>query len=221
MTLFDTALNTQQFLMAMAQTFNMVGIALIIGTFLGLLMGIALVLTRPDGIVPNALIYRLLNPLVNVIRSLPFIILLVAIIPFTRSIVGTSIGTTAAIVPLVIYIGPYIARLVENSLLSVHAGIIEAAESMGASTWQVVWHFILPEAKASLILSLTTACITLVGASAMAGAVGGGGVGDLALNYGYQRFDNVAMLITVVTLIILVQGIQWAGDRWALKTRQH
>ncbi|MBP6563864.1 MAG: ABC transporter permease [Neisseriaceae bacterium] len=221
MSLFETALTSTQFAQAMVQTLNMVAIALVIGAFAGIFIGIVLVLTRPDGIMANAYLYRLLNPVVNVIRSLPFIILLVAMIPFTRSIVGTSIGTSAAIVPLVMYIAPYIARLVENSLLSVHDGIIEAAEAMGASIWQIVWHFILPEAKASLILSLTTASITLVGASAMAGAVGGGGVGDLALNYGYQRFDNVAMLITVVTLVIIVQAMQWTGDYWARKTRQH
>ncbi|MRF67896.1 ABC transporter permease subunit [Escherichia coli] len=219
--LFETALTTKQFLLAMSETFTMVSVALVLGSIFGILLGIVLVVTRPDGIWENKCIYRIVNPIINIIRSLPFIILLVAMIPITRFMVGTSIGTTAAIVPLVIFIAPYTARLVENSLLSVHSGIIEAADSMGATNWQIVWHFILPEAKSSLILSLTAASITLVGATAMAGAVGGGGVGDLALNYGYQRFDNVAMAITVVTLVIIVQGMQFIGDYLAKKARYH
>ncbi|BBG59360.1 D-methionine transport system permease protein metI [Providencia rustigianii] len=218
---FETALTSKQFLLAMSETFTMVSIALVLGSILGVSLGILLVITRPDGIWENKTLYRIINPIINIFRSLPFIILLVAIIPLTRFVVGTSIGTTAAIVPLVIYIAPYTARLVENSLLSVHSGIIEAADAMGATNWQIVWHFILPEAKSSLILSLTAASITLVGATAMAGAVGGGGVGDLALNYGYQRFDNVAMAITVVTLVIIVQGIQFIGDYLAKKARFH
>lgn len=218
---FETALTSKQFLLAMSETFTMVSIALVLGSLFGILLGILLVITRPDGIWENKRIYRVINPIINIFRSLPFIILLVAIIPLTRFVVGTSIGTTAAIVPLVIYIAPYTARLVENSLLSVHSGIIEAADAMGATNWQIVWHFILPEAKSSLILSLTAASITLVGATAMAGAVGGGGVGDLALNYGYQRFDNVAMAITVLTLVIIVQGIQFIGDTLARKARFH
>ncbi|EPL6453360.1 MULTISPECIES: methionine ABC transporter permease [Providencia] len=219
--LFETALTSKQFLLAMSETFTMVSVALVLGSLFGILLGILLVITRPEGIWENKCIYRIVNPIINIIRSLPFIILLVAMIPLTRFMVGTSIGTTAAIVPLVIFIAPYTARLVENSLLSVHSGIIEAADSMGATNWQIVWHFILPEAKSSLILSLTAASITLVGATAMAGAVGGGGVGDLALNYGYQRFDNVAMAITVVTLIIIVQGMQFVGDYLARKARFH
>ncbi|WP_323086223.1 methionine ABC transporter permease, partial [Providencia alcalifaciens] len=218
---FETALTSKQFLLAMSETFTMVSIALVLGSLFGILLGILLVITRPEGIWENKRIYRVINPIINIFRSLPFIILLVAIIPLTRFVVGTSIGTTAAIVPLVIYIAPYTARLVENSLLSVHSGIIEAADAMGATNWQIVWYFILPEAKSSLILSLTAASITLVGATAMAGAVGGGGVGDLALNYGYQRFDNVAMAITVVTLVIIVQGIQFIGDTLARKARFH
>lgn len=218
---FETALTSKQFLLAMSETFTMVSIALVLGSLFGILLGILLVITRPEGIWENKRIYRIINPIINIFRSLPFIILLVAIIPLTRFVVGTSIGTTAAIVPLVIYIAPYTARLVENSLLSVHSGIIEAADAMGATNWQIVWHFILPEAKSSLILSLTAASITLVGATAMAGAVGGGGVGDLALNYGYQRFDNVSMAITVVTLVIIVQGIQFIGDTLARRARFH
>src|SRR5699024_10155336 len=130
-------------------------------------------------------IFKLINPIVNMDRSLPFIILLVAIIPFTRLIVQTSIGTSTAIVPLIIYVAPFIARLVENSILEVDDGIVEAAESMRATPMQTIWHFLFPEALGSLILSLTTAMISLLSATAMAGAVGGGGVGDLAISYGY------------------------------------
>lgn len=159
--------------------------------------------------------------MINTIRSLPFIILLVAIIPFTRFLVHTSIGTNAAIVPLIIFIAPYIGRLVENSLLEVNPGILEAAEAMGATPFQVIWHFLLPEAFGSLILSLTTATIGLIGATAMAGTVGGGGIGDLAISYGYQRFYTVIMIFTVIVLIIFVQGIQSFGNWLARKVRRH
>lgn len=216
---FNTDLTLDQFIDAMIQTFTMIGISLILGTLLALILAIVLILTRPDGIVENKWVYRILSPIINTIRSLPFIILLVAIIPLTRLIVGTSIGTSAAIVPLVIYIAPYMARLIENSLLSVNPGIVESADAMGATVWQIIWHFILPEAKSSLILSITTATISLLSATAMAGAVGGGGIGDLALNYGYQRFDNFAMALTVITLIIIVQIIQWLGEYLANKAR--
>lgn len=217
---FNTALTFSQFIEAIKQTLAMVSISFVIGSLLGILLALVLVLTRPDGILQNKIIYRTINPVINIIRSLPFIILLVAIIPFTRLIVGTSIGTAATIVPLVLFIAPFISRLIENSLLGVHRGIIEAAKSMGASTWQIIWYFIFPEAKSSIILSLTTASIGLVGATAMAGAVGGGGIGDLALNYGYQRFDNVAMISTVIVLIILVQGIQMVGNHLAKKAKK-
>ncbi|RBN38283.1 methionine ABC transporter permease, partial [Priestia megaterium] len=157
---------------------------------------------------------------VNIFRSIPFIILLVAIIPFTRFIVGTTIGTTAAIVPLVLHIGPYMARLVENSLLEVNEGIIEAAQAMGASKTQIVFRFLIPEAFPSLILSLTTVTIGLIGATAMAGAIGGGGLGDLAITYGYQRFSTITIVVTVVLLIIIVQGIQSLGNIIERKIRR-
>lgn len=161
----------------------------------------------------------MLNVIVNIIRSLPFIILMVAIMPFSRLIAGTSIGTTAALVPLTIYIAPYIGRLIENSLLEVPEGIMEAAQSMGASTWQTIRYFLLPEAKSSIILAMTTACVGLIGATAMAGVIGGGGVGDLAVSYGYQQFDTVAMIATVIILIIVVQGIQSLGNWLAARSR--
>ncbi|NQX45698.1 ABC transporter permease [Paenibacillus tritici] len=219
--MFSTSITSEQFLKAIIETIQMVGVSLFVGSLLGVPLGILLVITRPGGVLENKGLYTVLNPVINIIRSLPFIILLVAIIPVTRAIVHTSIGTSAAIVPLIIYIAPYIARLVENSLLEVNPGILEAAEAMGATPLQVIWYFLLPEAIGSLILSLTTATIGLIGATAMAGTVGGGGVGDLAIVYGYQRFDKVVMVATVIILIILVQGIQSLGNTLARKIRRY
>ncbi|UQZ32193.1 methionine ABC transporter permease [Paenibacillus sp. PK3_47] len=219
--MFSTTVTGEQFMQAIIETFQMVGVSLLFGSLLGVPIGILLVITRPGGVLESKVTYTLLNPIINVVRSLPFIILLVAIIPFTRWIVHTSIGTSAAIVPLIIYIAPYIGRLVENSLLEVNPGIMEAAEAMGATPFQVIWYFLLPEAVGSLILSLTTATIGLIGATAMAGTVGGGGVGDLAIVYGYQRFDTVVVVATVIILIILVQGIQSLGNTLARKIRRY
>ncbi|MGV3489161.1 MAG: methionine ABC transporter permease, partial [Tuberibacillus sp.] len=154
------------------QTLYMVSVSFLFAILIGIPLGVILVLTRENGILPNKLIFSILNVVINIFRSIPFIILIVAIIPFTRLIVGTSIGTTAAIVPLVIFTAPYIGRLAENSLLEVDRGVIELAQAMGATNWQIIWKFLLPEALGSLILSLTIAFIGLVGASAMAGAVG-------------------------------------------------
>jgi len=217
--MMETTVTMQQFNQAIIDTFYMIGVSLLIGSLIGIPVGILLVVTRPGGILENRIIFKVLNPIVNMIRSLPFIILLVAIVPFTRLIVHTSIGTTAAIVPLVVYIAPFIARLVENSILEVNDGIIEAAKSMGATPLQTIWHFLLPESLGSLVLSLTTALINLLSATAMAGVVGGGGIGDLAINYGYQRFDSFIMLVTVIVLIILVQLMQTIGNRLASKAR--
>ncbi|WP_373277948.1 methionine ABC transporter permease [Amphibacillus sediminis] len=198
----------------------MVGMSLLVGTIIGAILGIILVVTQRGGIIPVPILYAVLNPIINLIRSVPFIILIVAIMPFTRQLVGTAIGTTAAIVPLIIYITPFIARLVENSLLEVGSGIIEAAESMGATPLQIIRYFLLPEAFGSLILSLTTATISLIGATAMAGAVGGGGIGDIAIIYGYQRYDNFAMISTVIILVIFVQVIQSTGNKLARLIRR-
>jgi D-methionine transport system permease protein len=219
--MISTTITLDQFLQAINDTLVMVGFSLFVGTLIGIPLGILLVVTRPAGILQNKIIYSLLNPIINILRSLPFIILMVAIIPFTRLIVQTSIGTSAAIVPLIIYISPFIARLVENSLLEVNPGIIEAAEAMGATPFQIVRYFLLPEALGSVILSLTTSTITLIGATAMAGTVGGGGVGDLAIVFGYQRFDTFAMVSTVIVLIVFVQGIQSMGNFLAKKIRRN
>ncbi|WP_175935678.1 methionine ABC transporter permease [Corynebacterium sp. Marseille-P4321] len=201
------------------ETLYMVGISLFIGALVGIPLALALVITRPGGLKPNKFVYGLLNVLVNIVRSLPFIILLVAISPFTRVIAGTAIGTTAALVPLTLYIAPFIARLIEQSLLEVGPGITEAADSMGATMWQTIRHFLLPEAKSSIILAITTATVGLISATAMAGTIGGGGVGDLAISYGYQQFDSVAMLTTVIILIIVVQAIQSLGNNLAQRAR--
>ncbi|MFY6809861.1 methionine ABC transporter permease, partial [Acinetobacter baumannii] len=207
-----------QFVTALQETFHMVFFALLFGGIWGFIQGIILLVTRPEGILPNKFIYHLLNPIVNALRSLPFIILLIAVIPLTKLLVGTSIGTWAAIVPLTIYVGPYMGRLIETSLLEVNEGIIESAQAMGATPWQIISRFILPEARSSLILNLTTATISLIGATAMAGAVGAGGIGDLAISYGYQRFDTSVVILTVIVLLLLVQIVQMLGN-WLAKMR--
>ncbi|AKP76575.1 Methionine import system permease protein MetP [Priestia megaterium Q3] len=207
-------------LAALWETLYMVSASLLFGALIGIPLGILLVVTRKGHILEKRVIFSILNPIVNIFRSIPFIILLVAIIPFTRFVVGTTIGTTAAIVPLVLHIGPYMARLVENSLLEVNEGIIEAAQAMGASKAQIIFRFLIPEAFPSLILSLTTVTIGLIGATAMAGAIGGGGLGDLAITYGYQRFSTITIVVTVVLLIIIVQGIQSLGNVIERKIRR-
>ncbi|KDN10481.1 methionine ABC transporter permease [Gilliamella sp. Bim1-2] len=216
---FATSVTTEQFVQASYDTLIMVVFSLILGSLIGIPLGICLVTTRPYGLLENRRVFRIINPIINIVRSLPFIILLVAIQPLTKVIVNSSIGTIAAIVPLTFYVAPYIARLVENSLLDVNSGIIEAAQSMGATPIQIIWYFMLPEAFSSLILTLTTATIGLIGATAMAGAIGAGGIGDLAVSYGYQRFDNTVTYICVVILVIAIQFIQSTGNYLARKAR--
>ncbi|HDS1919461.1 TPA: ABC transporter permease [Staphylococcus aureus] len=219
--MFGSDLDSAQLLQALHETLYMVSIALFLGAVIGIPLGVLLVITRKQGIWPNIVIHQVLNPIINILRSLPFIILLIAIVPFTKLVVGTSIGTTAAIVPLTVYVAPYIARLVENSLLEVDEGIIEAAKAMGASPLQIIRYFLIPEALGSLVLAITTAIIGLIGSTAMAGAVGGGGIGDLALVYGYQRFDTTVIIITVIVLVIIVQVIQTLGNVLARFIRRH
>lgn len=203
------------------ETLYMVGFSLIIGSIVGFFIAIILWLTRKGGLKENPLIYTILNGFINIIRSTPFIILLVCVMPFTKIIVGTRIGTKAAIVPLVIYTAPFLARLLETSLLEVGGGIIEAAQSMGATTFQIIVHFVLPEAFASVILALTTGTIALIGATAMAGYIGGGGIGNIALTYGYQTFNFPLMFSTVFILIAFVWIIQSLGNRLSQKQRTH
>lgn len=212
--------SNQIIMKAVWDTLYMVSVSLFFGSILGIFLGILLVVTRKGHILENRIIFSVVSPVVNTFRSIPFIILLVAIIPFTRLIVGTSFGTTAAIVPLVLHIGPYISRLVENSLLEVDEGIIEAARAMGASPLDIIRRCLIPEAFPSLILSITTATIGLVGATAMAGAIGGGGLGDVAITYGYQRFNTVTMIVTVVILVVMVQAIQSLGNLFERKIRR-
>lgn len=215
---WKSALTIDQFVTALQETFQMVFFALLFGCIWGFIQGITLVVTRTGGILQNKAIYYAINPIVNALRSLPFIILLIAVIPLTKLLVGTSIGTWAAIVPLTIYVGPYLGRLIETSLLEVNEGIVESAQAMGASPWQIIFKFIIPEARNSLILNLTTGTISLIGATAMAGAVGAGGIGDLAISYGYQRFDTSVVILTVIVLLLLVQFVQSFGD-WLAKLR--
>lgn len=196
-------------------TIYMVFLSGLFALFLGLPLGIILTLTSKGHLKEQALVYRLLSGIVNIGRSFPFIILMVALIPFTRFLMGTSLGTAAAIVPLTIAAIPFIARLIEVALREVSRELVEAAIVMGSTPWQIVWRLLLPEALPALILAWTTTFIQLIGASAMAGAMGGGGLGKVAIQYGYQRFDLFIMLATIFLLIILVQLIQWLGTLWA------
>lgn len=200
---------------ALGETVYMVAVSMAVATAIGVPLGVLLSTTGKGGILEARAFNKTLGAIVNAIRSIPFIILMVAIIPLTRLLVGTAIGTTAAMVPLVIAAVPFIGRQVETSLKEVPYGLVEAAESMGATPLQIIWHVLLPESRASIVAQLTTVIISLVGESAMAGAIGGGGLGDLAIRYGYQRFRPDVMLATVVVLIVLVQLVQFAGNRLA------
>ena len=195
-------------------TLYMTLVSTILAYAIGLPMGIFLVITAKDGLKPNAVVYKILDAVVNIVRSIPFLILLMLLIPFTRFVVGKSYGATATIVPLTAAAAPFIARLVESSLLEV---VIEAAQSMGAGTGAIVWKVLLAEARTSLIVGATIALGTILGYSAMAGAVGGGGLGDVAIRYGYHRYQADIMVVTVVLLIILVQILQWIGTRISKK----
>ena len=201
---------------ALGETVYMVAVSMIIATLLGVPLGVLLHTTEKGGIL-SAGLNKAVGSVVNAVRSIPFIILMVAIIPFTRLIVGSAIGTTAAMVPLVIASIPFIGRQVETSLKEVPYGLIEAAQAMGASPVQIISKVLLPEAMPSIVAQLTTVIIALVGESAMAGAIGGGGLGDLAIRYGYQRFRPEVMLATVIILIVLVQLVQLLGGALAKK----
>lgn len=208
------------YLQALIETWWMVFYSLSISAVIGLPLGVLLVVTRPNHIFQNTIIYNILNVLINILRSVPFIILMVAIIPFTKLIVGTAIGVKGAIVPLVVYTAPYIARLMESALLEVDPGIIEAFQAMGASRRQIVYRVMLKEARPAISLGLTIATIGLIGATAMAGVIGAGGLGDLAIRYGYQRWELDVMAITVIILVIIVQGVQSLGNYIAKRLRK-
>ena len=200
---------------ALGETVYMVIVSMAIASAIGVPLGVLLHTTAKGQILENVVLNQTVGSVVNAVRSVPFIILMVAIIPLTRFLVGSAIGTTAAIVPLVIASIPFIGRQVETSLKEVPAGLVEAAQAMGATPFQIISRVLLPEAMPSIVAQLTTVIIALVGESAMAGAIGGGGLGDLAIRYGYQRFRPEVMLATVVVLIVLVQAVQFAGNTLA------
>ncbi len=211
--------STAKVALGIVQTLYMVSAALLIGLIFALPLAVLLVITRQGGIKECRPLYSALFAVINIIRSVPFIILIVYIMPFTKFLIGTRIGSTAAIVPLVFYIAPYLSRLIEMSLLDVNEGITETAQALGATALQTIIYFLLPEASPSIILAVTTGTVGLLGATAMAGAVGGGGVGDLALTYGYQRFNTPLMTATVILLVFFVQGIQFLGTKIAMHFR--
>lgn len=202
------------------ETLIMVGLSGVIGAAFGIPLGILLNVTDSSGVHPMPIFNKILGWIINAVRSTPFIILLVAIIPLTRLIAGTSIGTAAAVVPLTISVAPFIARLVETSLREVDKGLVEAAQAMGATNLQIVTKVLLPEARPGIVAGLTISLVSLVGYSAMAGAIGGGGLGDMGIRYGYQRFMPDVMLAVVVILIVFVQLMQSLGD-WLVKRLSH
>lgn len=208
----------QMLLQGIVDTLYMTAVATLLAYVIGLPLGVIQVVTAKDGIKPNRFVYTVLNVIINIARSIPFLIFLVAILPFTRAIVGTSIGATATIVPLVVAAAPFIARLVESSIKEIDPGVIEAAQSMGASPMRIITHVMLPEARPSILVGSAIAITTILGYSSMAGFVGGGGLGDIAIRFGYYRYDNTIMLITVAILVIIVQIFQEVGMWIATKS---
>lgn len=197
------------------ETLYMTLLSTLMGYVIGLPMGVLLAVSDKEGLKPNRVLYRILDVIANIVRSIPFLILLILLIPFTRMIVGKSYGSTATVVPLVIAAGPFIARMVESSLKEVDEGVIEAARSMGASNLRIIVKVLLVEARTSLINGATIAVGTILGYSAMAGTIGGGGLGDIAIRYGYHRYQADIMVVTVVLLVILVQIFQMIGTTLA------
>ncbi len=207
----------EKVLQATWETLYMVAIATALSYVCGLPLGVILVTTEEGHILENKGVNRILGSIINAVRSIPFIIFLILVIPFTRLVVGTSIGTIASMVPLTLAAVPFVARLVETSLKEIEWGLVEAALSMGANAWQVITKVLIPEALPSITLGIAITTINLVGYSAMAGIVGGGGLGTLAYYYGYQRYENLVMWITVIVLIIFVQCVQMMGDKTVAK----
>ena len=199
------------------ETLYMVIVSMIFSYIFGIPLGVLVYITDTNGICKNRLVNVILGTLINMTRSIPFLILLVAILPLTRAMIGTTIGSTATIIPLIVAATPFIARMVESSLKEVNKGVIEAAKAMGSSPIQIIYKVLLPEAKPSLMIGMTIAFATILGYSAMAGFIGGGGLGTIAVNYGYYRYQNDIMLITVVILVLIVQLFQEVGIRCANK----
>ena len=200
---------------ATLETLYMVFFSTLVAVFFGTPLGVILVISEKDGIHENISLSQTLSTIVNIGRSFPFSILMVAIIPLTRLIVGTSLGTTASIVPLSIAAIPFVARIIESSLKEVDGGIVEASQAMGATTWQIIYKVLIPEAMPGIVLGITLTIINLIGYSAMAGLIGGGGLGKIADQYGYKRYNTPIMIATIILLIILVQIIQWFGNSLA------
>jgi len=198
---------------ATADTLTMLGLSTLFTVLIGLPLGVVLFLTSRGQPLEQFAVYALLSFVVNVLRSVPFIILMIMVIPLTKLLVGTSMGVPGSIPPLVIAAAPFFARLVETSLREVDRGVIRAAQAMGATYWQIVWRVLLPESRPGLIAAVTITAVTLVSYTAMSGVIGGGGLGDLAIRYGYQRFQTTVMVVTVVILLVLVQILQSLGDR--------
>ena len=201
----------QMLLEGTRDTLYMTLVSTLFGYVIGLPVGILLTISDKEGIRPNRFLYRILDVIVNIMRSIPFLILLILVIPLTKLIVGKSYGSSATIVPLVIAAAPFIGRMVESSLKEVDRGVIEAAQSMGASNFRIIWKVLIPEARTSLLVGVTIVVGTVLGYSAMAGTVGGGGLGDIAIRYGYYRYQTDVMLVTIVILVVLVQILQGIG----------
>ncbi len=201
------------FLPALLDTLYMVSLSTLFSVLIGFIIAFILIITAKDGLEPNKFVYSIFDLMVNVLRSFPFIILMIAIFPLTKALTGTTIGTTAAVVPLTIAAAPFAARVIESALKEVDPGVVEAAKSFGASTWQIIFKIMVIEAFPAIALGIVFTLISLIGYSAMAGAIGGGGLGDIAIKYGYYRFKTDIMVYTVIILIVIVQLIQFLGNR--------
>ena len=204
---------------ALLETLQMVGVSALIALLAGIPLAVLLVLSAPAGVLAAPRFHRIAGAIVNAFRATPFIVLLVALIPLTRLIAGTTIGVWAAVVPLAISATPFFARIAEVSLREVDRGLIEAAQAMGCNRWHIVRHVLLPEALPGIVGGFTITVVSMIGASAMAGAVGAGGLGDLAIRYGYQRFDTTVMVAVIVVLVALVSLVQWCGDIWVRRLK--
>lgn len=216
----DLTIPFERYAQALLDTLSMVGVSAGIALLAGIPLAVLLIVTAPGGFLTSPRLHRLVGSVVNGFRATPFIVLLVALIPFTRLVTGTTIGVWAAIVPLAISATPFFARIAEVSLREVDPGLIEAAQAMGCRKWHIVWHVLLPEALPGIVGGFTITLVALISSSAMAGAVGAGGLGDLAIRYGYQRFDTQVMLIVIAVLIGLVTLVQFSGDRLARWLRE-
>ena len=215
--MFDQA-TVEMLMEGVVDTLYMTIVSTFFSYVFGIVMAVVLVICRKDGIRPNPVVYSVLDVVVNLTRSFPFLILMIAVIPFTRYIVGTTIGNNATVVPLVIAAAPFVARLIESSLLEVDNGVVEAAQSMGATPFQIITKVMIPECLPGLISSMTTALTTILGYSAMSGVIGGGGLGKIALSYGYYRYQTDIMIVCVVLLVLMVQVFQTVGTAWAAKS---